>query len=62
MASTVAVFAPPPDWPKIITRLGSPPKFTMFSFTHSRDAIRSITPVTPAYLKASGAPAPARSV
>ena len=44
MARTVEVFAPPPDWPNIMTLAGSPPKVAMLSRTHSSEATRSITP------------------
>ena len=39
------------DWPKIITRDGSPPNAAMLSRTHSSDATMSITPQTPALLE-----------
>ena len=47
MASKVETLAPPPDWPKIITRSGSPPKVSILSRTHSRDWTRSSTPALP---------------
>ncbi len=36
MLSNVLTFQPPPDWPKIVTQSGSPPKSSMWSRTHSR--------------------------
>src|ERR1700755_530281 len=53
------VFDPPPDWPKIITRLGSPPKLEMLSFTHCSEATISMTPTLPALAYSAGAPAAA---
>jgi hypothetical protein len=41
---SVATFRPPPDWPKIVTRLGSPPKPPMLSRTHSSAATMSSKP------------------
>jgi hypothetical protein len=35
---------PPPDWPKIVTHFGSPPKRAMLSRTHSTMATRSCKP------------------
>ena len=35
MAISVETFAPPPDWPKMVTLVGSPPKAAMLSRTHS---------------------------
>src|SRR5437764_285899 len=40
----VLTLLPPPDWPKIVTFPGSPPKFAMLSRTHSSAANRSRTP------------------
>ena len=60
IASIVDVFAPPPDWPKIMTLDGSPPNFSMLSRTHSSEATRSIIPTTPAYSNSDGAPRSAR--
>ena len=62
MARTVEVFAPPPDWPKIITLPGSPPNASILAFTHCSEATMSSAPQTPAYLNASGAPALASAV
>ena len=56
IASNVVVLAPPPDCPKIITLLGSPPKFAMLSRTHSSDATMSIAPALPAFENSAGAP------
>ena len=36
--------APPPDWPKIVTFAGSPPKLEMLSRTHSSAATMSSMP------------------
>ena len=36
IASSVLTFPPPPDWPKIVTLPGSPPKRSMLSRTHSQ--------------------------
>ena len=36
IAMTVVVLPPPPDWPKIVTRSGSPPKLSMLSCTHCK--------------------------
>ncbi len=41
--STVTL-APPPDWPKMVTFSGSPPKQAMFSFTQRRASTRSAMP------------------
>src|SRR6266478_892681 len=35
---------PAPDWPKIVTQLGSPPNVVMFSQTHFRTATMSSMP------------------
>src|SRR3546814_3411891 len=40
IAIKVAIFAPPPDWPKTVTLPGSPPKAAMFRRTHCSAAIR----------------------
>ena len=37
-------FPPPPDWPKMVTFPGSPPKAAMFSFTQRKAATRSAMP------------------
>ena len=52
---TSHTFAPPPDWPMMVTLPGSPPKFAMLSWTHCRDATRSRTPTLPEFLKAGPA-------
>ena len=59
IAITVVVLPPPPDWPKIVTRSGSPPKVSMLSRTHSSAATKSCTPtlVAPAHFSP---PRPAR--
>ncbi len=44
IASSVLTFPPPPDWPKIVTLFGSPPKFAMLSRTHSSAATASSIP------------------
>ena len=41
---SVAHLAPPPDWPKIMTRSGSPPNSAMLSRTHSSASTRSSMP------------------
>ena len=38
---------PPPDWPKISTRLGSPPNRSMLSFTQCSASSRSRMPTLP---------------
>jgi hypothetical protein len=47
MAASVHTFAPPPDWPMIVTLPGSPPKAAMLSRTHSRAATMSSMPALP---------------
>ena len=37
-------FPPPPDWPKMVTFSGSPPKAAIFSFTQRRASTRSAMP------------------
>ena len=49
-------FAPPPDWPKIITREASPPKPSIFVFTHASAAERSSMPAMPDCANSFGAP------
>src|SRR3954447_8784824 len=43
----VLTFAPPPDWPKIVTLPGSPPNAAMVSCTQRNAAIRSSMPRLP---------------
>ena len=47
IASSALTFPPPPDWPKIVTLPGSPPKRPACSRTHSSAATRSSTPALP---------------
>ena len=47
MARSVFTFPPPPDWPKMVTLAGSPPKRPMFSFTHSSERTMSSWPTLP---------------
>lgn len=35
---------PPELWPKMVMRLGSPPKYSMFSCTHSKASLWSFRP------------------
>ena len=44
IASRALTFPPPPDWPKMVTLPGSPPKRAACSRTHSSAATRSRTP------------------
>jgi len=57
ICSSAETFMPPPDWPKIVTFAGEPPKAAMFSCTHRRAATRSAIPALPefSYLSANGA-------
>ena len=41
IAESTHTFAPPPDWPMIVTFPGSPPKLAMLSRTHSSAATMS---------------------
>ncbi len=47
VAINAAHFAPPPDWPKITTRDGSPPNSVTFSFPHFSASTRSNCPAFP---------------
>src|SRR5271170_2503020 len=47
IASKALTLPPPPDWPKIVTLPGSPPKLATLSRTHSSVATRSSTPALP---------------
>jgi hypothetical protein len=47
IAVSVHTFAPPPDWPMIVTLPGSPPKPAMLSRTHSSAATMSSIPTLP---------------
>ena len=44
IASSAATDPPPADWPKTVTRSGSPPNAAMLSRTHSRAATWSSRP------------------
>ena len=44
IAVSVHTFAPPPDWPMMVTFPGSPPKLAMLSRTHARAASWSSRP------------------
>ena len=47
MPRRMSSFAPPPEQPNTVTFFGSPPKFSMFSFTHCSERMMS-TCVSPA--------------
>ncbi len=47
--STVTL-APPPDWPKMVTLSGSPPKLAMLSRTQRRASTRSAMPTLTEFL------------
>ena len=47
MAMMVLTFAPPPDWPKMVTLAGSPPNSAMLSCTQRSAATRSSMPALP---------------
>jgi hypothetical protein len=55
IASSVQTFAPPPDWPMIVTLPGSPPKAATLSRTHSSAATMSSMPTLPELAKRSPA-------
>ena len=59
IASSVLTLPPPPDWPKIVTLPGSPPKRAMLSRTHCSDATMSSMPTLPESAN-SAPPAPPR--
>ena len=44
---SVAIFAPPPDWPSKVTQAGSPPKAAMLSRTQRSASTRSSMPAFP---------------
>ena len=52
-ASMALTFAPPPDWPKIVTLPGSPPNAAMLSRTQANAATMSSTPALPDWPKRS---------
>ncbi len=52
-AIKVATFAAPPDWPKMVTLSGSPPKPATLSRTHLKARTMSSTPVLPESAKRS---------
>ena len=54
--SSVVTFEAPPDWPKIVTLLGSPPKACALSRTQRKAATRSSRPALPASAKRSSLP------
>ena len=47
MARRLETFWPPPDWPKIMTLSGSPPKAAMLSCTHCSASTKSCMPAVP---------------
>ena len=47
LATRVETERPPPDWPKTITRVGSPPKLAMLARTHCSAATASSMPTLP---------------
>ena len=61
IASSVATFRPPPDWPKIITVFGSPPNSAMLSRTQRSAATMSSMPTSPEVAN-SGPPASSSDV
>lgn len=48
--------APPPDWPTISTRFGSPPNASTLRDTHCRAATKSWMPAAPESAKSPSSP------